>query len=187
MSAGPVADGMCAATVFVAGSMRTTSAAWSPATQTDPAPVHTLYAPVVPTSMRALTRFVPGSIRSSVPDREPSSAQTAPNPVVTRDQARAAQPDARRRVEPQQHAEALARDPGRAEVESERLGRPERPGRARRSHARRSREDASRDERRGGRSRRPAARTVIRYAQAPPRGSREAERVACHAGPVDRR
>ena len=130
MSAGPSPTRMCAPTVFVAGSMRTTSAAWSPATQTDPAPVHTLYC-----ARRADVDACADAIRIGIDPVERSGPRTVERPDGAEsggdaDQARAAQPDPRRRVESQQHAEALAGDPGRAEVASERLRRPERPRRA---------------------------------------------------------
>jgi hypothetical protein len=61
MSAGPSPTAMCAETVFVSGSIRTTSRVWSPATQTEPVPTQTLYGALVPTSIRAGKELVPGS------------------------------------------------------------------------------------------------------------------------------
>jgi hypothetical protein len=76
-SAPPSPTAIRATRLFVAGSIRTTSPVPSSTTHTAPAPVQTLYAFRVPSSMRAATVFPFGSMRLNRAE-DPSSAQTDP-------------------------------------------------------------------------------------------------------------
>jgi hypothetical protein len=76
MSAGPSPTVIRAVTRFVAGETRSTSPLSSATTQTEPAPIQTLYGREAPRPMRLDTRAVEGVILDKVPLE--SSAQSDP-------------------------------------------------------------------------------------------------------------
>ena len=81
MLAGPSPTASRRSTLPVAGATRSTCAAWSSATHTEPPPIQTLYAALAPNDARRVMRDVFGSMRYSV-DAE-STAQIAPRPLLT--------------------------------------------------------------------------------------------------------